>query len=216
MLAPAWTARTTRPRRLPVHLRRLLATGAALLPLIALSVLAAAPASAHAKLLETTPKNGRTLASPPSAVSLKFNESLLGFGVTVRVTGPDGPVTDGKATVKGAVVTQKLETDLAAGSYTLQWRVASEDGHPISGTSTFVVAAPQPTPEADPTTSLPPATAATTPAPASTTATAIAADPVSNDEASTSTGLVVVLGALVAAMAAAVIAGVALVRRRRS
>jgi copper transport protein len=53
--------------------RRLAAFGALV---VALVVLLAAPASAHATLLSTDPSNGGVYDKPPSAVTLRFNEGV--------------------------------------------------------------------------------------------------------------------------------------------
>jgi methionine-rich copper-binding protein CopC len=212
MFPRASTSRSARLSRLPLPSRRLLATAAAvLLSVSAFSLLAAQPASAHAKLEETSPPDGRTLDSPPSAVSLTFNEPMLNFGVTVRVTGPNGSVTDGKATIKGAVVTQALNAGLPSGAYKVQWRVASKDGHPISGASTFRVAAADPTPQADPTTEAPTAAA---PTPTATPLTTPA--PTGGDDASEGTALPTVLAAGVGVLAVGTAAVLAFARRRRT
>ena len=200
---------SVRPGR-PAALAR---AGALVLAVFALFTWAAAPASAHAALQETTPADGSTLDTPPEQVSFRFNESMLGFGVTVRVTGPGGSVTTGKATVKAKVVTQRLQPDLVPGVYRVAWRVASKDGHPISGTSRFTIAAadlvPTPTPAASP---------SLTPTPAVTASLTPTASLNAEDTAAT-TGdsalpLVVAGGVGVIAVAVAV-TGVVLLRRRR-
>ena len=60
-------------------------------------VTAARLASAHATLLDSTPKNGETVAAPLAEMRLKYNEPLeTGFS-QVRLFGPDGkPVSVGK------------------------------------------------------------------------------------------------------------------------
>jgi hypothetical protein len=134
---------------------------------------------------------------------------MLNFGVTVRVTGPNGSVTDGKATIKGAVVTQPLDAGLPSGAYKVQWRVASKDGHPISGASSFTVAAAAATPPADPTTDAP-----TTPAP-TPEATALATPAPTGGE-SDGTALPTVLAAGVGVLAVGTGAVLAFARRRRT
>jgi methionine-rich copper-binding protein CopC len=55
--------------------RALFAGLAALLTMLALLGLAS-PAAAHAELVETTPSDGRVLATAPKAITLKFNKEV--------------------------------------------------------------------------------------------------------------------------------------------
>jgi methionine-rich copper-binding protein CopC len=113
-------------------------------------LLSGAPAAAaHDELTATSPADGATVAAP-TQVSLTFSEAVLRVGDRVVVTGPDGDATDGALAVDGAVLTQPLRAGLPAGTYTVTWRAASDDGHPVSGRFTFTVraggaAAPAPT-----------------------------------------------------------------------
>jgi hypothetical protein len=134
---------------------------------------------------------------------------MLGIGVTVRVTGPDGSVTAGPPTVKAKLVTQRLQPNLTPGAYRVTWRVASGDGHPISGASSFTVAAAAATPQADPTTD-----ALTTPAP-TPEATALATPAPTGGE-SDGTALPTVLAAGVGVLAVGTGAVLAFARRRRT
>src|ERR1700681_392969 len=55
-----------------------------------LSVLAAAPASAHASLIDAVPAPGASLPQAPGAVVLHFSEAVNRSRSTVDVTGPGG------------------------------------------------------------------------------------------------------------------------------
>lgn len=121
--------------------RHLTVLGAALLlPILWLA--GASSASAHDQLVSTTPGAGSTVAHAPAAVTLTFNESVVKTGTQVQVrssTGTDAQT--GQVSVAGAVVTQPLKADLPGGAYTVVWRATSADGHPVSGTFGFTVAA---------------------------------------------------------------------------
>jgi copper resistance protein C len=99
---------------------------------------AAAPAvlPLHAKLVSTSPADGSALPSV-DVVTMRFSESINPDFVVVEVQGAGGDEADGKATVKGSTVTQRLVGDLAAGEHLVTYRVVSTDGHPVSGRVTF-------------------------------------------------------------------------------
>jgi methionine-rich copper-binding protein CopC len=104
------------------------------------SVISAAPASAHAVLIQITPGNGAQLTTAPTQVVVKFDEPVSATFVTVVVTNTAGVgVAKGKATVQGATVTQALSPDIASGEYRIAFRVTSDDGHPVTGKSTFTL-----------------------------------------------------------------------------
>lgn len=106
-------------------------------------VLSCAPALAHAGILEASPEEDRTLASPPEQVSLTFNEPVEAEFTPVEVTNERGDRVDmdNARTVSDApeVVVVDLEENLPGGSYEVDWRVTSADGHPIDGNYTFTV-----------------------------------------------------------------------------
>jgi hypothetical protein len=105
-------------------------------------VLLAAPAHAHNVLERTVPAAGSGVATVPASVEIEFDRTVLGLGTAVKVTGPDGDVQSGKASVVDSTVTQPLRAGAPAGEYTVAWRVTSVDGHPISGTFGFTAAKP--------------------------------------------------------------------------
>ncbi|MGI4896869.1 MAG: copper resistance CopC family protein [Janthinobacterium lividum] len=98
---------------------------------------AATSAAAHDRLTSSTPGDGATLDVAPDAVELTMSSAALGLGTQVQVSGPDGIVSAGDASVVDTVVRQPLVPDRPAGSYQVQWRVTSADGHPVSGSFTF-------------------------------------------------------------------------------
>jgi copper resistance protein C len=106
-----------------------------------LCVALAAPASAHDQLRSTVPADGATV-SAPTRVVLTFGEPVLELGTAnrVAVTGPEGLV-DGALNVDGATVSTTFDAPLSPGGYRVQWRVASDDGHPVSGSFAFTASA---------------------------------------------------------------------------
>lgn len=101
-------------------------------------------ASAHDALVASSPAAGSEVETLPAELTLTFSAKLIdGEGATeVVVTGPDGEaVTDGPATVEGAIVTQPLLSTAPAGEYHVIWKVVSSDGHPTSDEFFFTVSA---------------------------------------------------------------------------
>ncbi|MBO3094852.1 copper resistance CopC family protein [Cellulomonas dongxiuzhuiae] len=154
------------PRVVPTLRARAARRSGVLAALVLLmAVLGAAPAAAHNTLRSTDPAEGSTVATPPTQVTLTFDQPAVELGTQVVVTGPDGVVvSDGPAQLVDASVVQPLvATPLPAGTYAVDWRVTSADGHPLSGSLTFAVTAPA---AAEPTQA--PETAAATPDAAAT------------------------------------------------
>ena len=103
---------------------------------------AVAPASAHDVAESTSPASGATVAAPPEKVSITFSRNPLALGSQVAVNHADGANwADGAVEIVDNVASQKLKPGAPAGLYTVAWRVASSDGHPIEGTFTFTATA---------------------------------------------------------------------------
>ena len=115
---------------------RLRTVGGGLLLALCLT-LVAAPAYAHDALKSTNPADGQTLNAPPSSIVLTFEEPPVALGAQVVVTGPSGQVSSGAPHLAGSVVTEDLQPGAPAGRYTVEWRVTSDDGHPVSGSFGF-------------------------------------------------------------------------------
>lgn len=149
----------------PAPVVRALAVGAALLLALAVLLATAPRAAAHNALQGTDPADGATVATAPERITLTFDQPAQALGTEIVVLGPDGAtVSTGAAELVDQSVSQALTAALPAGVFTVQWRVTSADGHPLSGEFTFTateataVAAPEPAATA-PATPDPPATA---------------------------------------------------------
>lgn len=130
---------------------------------LATVALGAAPAAAHDELVDTSPADGSTVDVAPDQVVLTFAAPAEALGTQVLVTGPDGAdLTQGDAQLVGSTVVQPLAPARPAGVYRVDWRVTSDDGHPVTGTFTFT--ATDPTPPATAASATPPGPSATTPA----------------------------------------------------
>ncbi len=102
---------------------------------------AAAPAGAHASLVQTVPANGAELEQPPEQVVLTFNERLEEGLYYLRVyDGSKRKVTDQAAVMNDTRTTLTLDLPgLAKGIYVVTYHVISADGHPVDGTYLFSV-----------------------------------------------------------------------------
>jgi methionine-rich copper-binding protein CopC len=128
-------------KELGIGWRLLAATlGAAVLAVAGL-VIGASPAWAHNVLKSSNPTDGESVARTPSSVVLTFDEPAIALGTKLVVTGPEGPAQIGTPRLVDKTVTQDLQPRAPAGAYTVDWRVTSADGHPISGSFTFTAKA---------------------------------------------------------------------------
>jgi methionine-rich copper-binding protein CopC len=99
------------------------------------------PAAAHDSLVDSDPAADSTVETLPDELTLTFSAALIGGegSTDVVVTDADGnDVTDGEATLDGAMVVQPLASG-ASGQYHVIWKVVSSDGHPTSGEFGFSV-----------------------------------------------------------------------------
>jgi methionine-rich copper-binding protein CopC len=98
----------------------------------------ALPASAHADLVGTNPVDESVLESAPESITLSFNSKLLNSMTELAVTNSSGELIPG-------IVADSIQTtasalwpaDLPGDTYTVAYRIVSEDGHPITGSFSF-------------------------------------------------------------------------------
>ncbi len=116
---------------------------------LVLLLLGGGPASAHAALRGTDPADGSVVKTSPRAITLTFTESVGLLDDSFRVLDPDNQrVRTGKAghaEGRADTVSVALPEKLGTGTFTVAWRVVSEDSHPVSGAFTFSVGEPSAT-----------------------------------------------------------------------
>ena len=137
--APDTTARA-RGRARAGQTAAVMRTAAALLgALLAVMALTTAPtASAHPTRIATDPAVNAVLTTGPSQVSATFNELIQPTFAAMTVVGPDGNLwSTGQPRVQGAIISIDVMPLGPAGTYTVNYRVTSADGHVVSGSWPF-------------------------------------------------------------------------------
>jgi copper resistance protein C len=121
-----------------------LAVAALLFGLIGCAMtLTAGTAGAHAARVSTDPADHASVSSGPARVSATFNEDLQTTFAAMTVIGPDGRMwAAGDPQVRGTVVSIGLRPLGPVGSYTVNYRVTSADGHVVAGAWSFLLTAP--------------------------------------------------------------------------
>src|ERR671912_2411267 len=99
-------------------------------------LLACAPALAHANLVETSPPQGDKVSKPPERVELRFSEPVDAEFDPVVVRAAGGIRVDARDARLDPNDARVVLADLGRvpeGSYTVEWRVTSIDGHVVDG-----------------------------------------------------------------------------------
>ena len=125
--------------------------GSALVAIVLLLIAQAPAVSAHTELLLSDPADGAYLDAVPTEVLMTFSEDLLPETVNVSVADGNGMVIRVlDLIVDGAYVTVSWPAGLTGPDYTVNYRVVSQDGHPVSGSVSFTAgpAASSPAPGA--------------------------------------------------------------------
>ncbi|HET6393332.1 MAG TPA: copper resistance CopC family protein [Blastococcus sp.] len=100
-------------------------------------------AQAHERLTASEPAADAVLPAVPPRVLLTFSGNVVDPAPTLELLDAAGAeVRGGEPVVEGATVALPLPDGLPNGSYTVQWRIVSSDGDPVSGDYAFTVAAP--------------------------------------------------------------------------
>ena len=104
----------------------------------------------HASLVSVFPAPGATLDREPSRIVLTFDDTIAAGLAKVVLTRDGEPVATATPTVDRTQVVTDVTGTAGPGAYRVAWQVTSDDGHPVSGESTFAVgagaAAPRPRP----------------------------------------------------------------------
>jgi copper transport protein len=100
----------------------------------------ATPAGAHANLISTTPSQGSTVDQAPPVVVMTFSEGISVKDDGVRLLDPSGAQVPGTSTTaEGFEARMRVPELTRQGTYTVDWKAVSADGHPIRGAWVFNV-----------------------------------------------------------------------------
>ena len=98
-------------------------------------------AFAHASLVSAKPADGSVILVAPEFFALTFNEPTS--PLALELVRPDGSrIALDQFVLRGATLDIEAPGDLGNGTYVLSWRVTSEDGHPVGGSTVFSIGAP--------------------------------------------------------------------------
>ncbi len=119
----------------------LLATVASAAPARAAGHSALALAPAHVRLVSVWPAAEARLDQPPTELVLTFDDKVRAGLGQVILTSDGSPVKVAPLTFGDTTVTAAVIGPMQAGGYQVAWRVTGDDGHPVSGESTFTLLA---------------------------------------------------------------------------
>lgn len=97
--------------------------------------------SAHAYIKNSTPSNNQILANSPKTISIEFNENIQAVFHSIRIldmNGKEAAIEDSHVDSKNhSIIECSLKSQLADGTYRVEWKVVSDDGHPEEGVIPF-------------------------------------------------------------------------------
>ncbi len=106
--------------------------------LAAASLITSPAASAHSVVIATDPNQNGVVAVAPTQVITVWNERVTNAVETV--IGPDNAQwSTGSTQGSGAQYSVGMRPGAPPGLYTVNWKVISDDGDPVSGSWTFTV-----------------------------------------------------------------------------
>ena len=116
-----------------------------LLGAIAIILITSPMAQAHSRVVSSNPAAGSTITKMPAAISLTANEELVKLNgkeiSKISLIAPDkssvklGAISANKLTISAPI----LQKSFKSGAYTINYRIISADGHPVSGNFTFTL-----------------------------------------------------------------------------
>lgn len=114
--------------------------------LVALTVLATAPAGAHTGFESSDPADGATVDGPLDAISLVFTGPAEPTGTGFEILDGSGTfrIPSDASTADGLTWVLRFDPPLDGGQVGVRWMVKAPDAHPIDGSFSFTVNAAPP------------------------------------------------------------------------
>ena len=112
------------------------------------ALLVPASAAAHATLKESSPDEQSRVETPPTEITLRYDQSVTATPDSIIVLAPDGRRLSGTVTqaAGGTVVRAPVHGLVRGEAYTVRWHEISADGHVTNGVFTFGVGVSAPSP----------------------------------------------------------------------
>ena len=102
----------------------------------------ASTASAHVDVTRTNPAADSTVDAPLDEIGITFSEPPMLEGSAITVSNQDGSTVDtAPAQLDGAKLYIPWPADIAVGDVTVNFRIATEDGHVVDDSFTFTYTA---------------------------------------------------------------------------
>lgn len=116
---------------------------------VVIFALSSSPAWSHSQVISSNPEDGEVVSALPEMVELEFNEELR-EPAFVAVVAPDGTSLETQTRIDGNRAIASVAPSPLTGQFAMNYRVVSADGHPISGSVSFVVETKSDTASPDP------------------------------------------------------------------
>lgn len=109
---------------------------------MAIGLGSATVSSAHVDVVSTNPAVDSTVNAPLDEIAITFSEPPLLEGSAITVSNQDGSTVDTEAVqLDGAKLFIPWPADIAIGDVTVNFRVATDDGHVVDDSITFTYTA---------------------------------------------------------------------------
>ena len=120
---------------------RVLRVFAAVFTAVLVTLVGAAPVSAHTDFAGSEPADSAVVDGPVSTVTVDFTNPAIESGDGFQLLEPDGTVRvpDSLDPTDGTSFVASFDPPLDAGSYGFRWEVQAGDAHPIDGSFQFTV-----------------------------------------------------------------------------
>lgn len=102
--------------------------------------------SAHTSLSSSNPTEGQVVTENLDQITLKFATAIEELS-TMELIKEGNKIALGEIKVENQQLIGTISDPLVNGSYTIQWKIVGEDGHPINGEVNFSVQTAQNQPE---------------------------------------------------------------------
>ncbi|MGE6258032.1 copper resistance CopC/CopD family protein [Heyndrickxia sporothermodurans] len=100
--------------------------------------------SAHAYIVNSNPKENEVFSKSPTKIDIEFNEPIQSGFHSLELINSSGKQTKLNAKIKEMTILEaNIKDTLPKGTYALQWKAVSADGHPVQGVIPFSIGSVQ-------------------------------------------------------------------------